>query len=64
MTKKRSWPALAANLRRADKAGKSKKDLEEEWEADWRAHAFCNMDGDKDGSCTHCGALPDEECRG
>ena len=60
---KRNWPALIANMRRADKAGRSKKDILEDYEKDWRRQAFCDVDG-KDGACTHCGALPDEECRG
>ena len=60
---KRSWVALVANMRRADKAGRSKRDIEEDYDKEWRKQAFCNSEG-KYAACTHCGALPDEECRG
>lgn len=62
-TKRRSLPALVANMRRSDKAGRSKRDIQDDYEKEWKREAFCDNEGE-DMSCTYCGALPDEECRG
>ena len=39
MSKRRSAPALAANLRRAEQSGKTKKDIIEEYSRSWRKDA-------------------------